>query len=267
MFKIRKPISSEMAKSITLLSVVLLILFYWKISYDQHLLNPKDTTLPTFTQLFDGIKRICTPDSLGKIPLWEDSKATLSRHFLGLSLGVILSIILGLLSGCYAIVEAFFMPIFNFFSKIPTTAMMVVYFVLFGTDLNLFIAIVALGTMPILTQTICQSIQKDVPDHYIEKAYTLGGSSGEVIYNVCFKTILPRIIEAIRLQAGPALILLIAAEVLVADIGFGYRLRMQSRLLNMNVVIVYLIILGMFYVTIDSSLKFLRLKLCAWFGE
>ena len=240
---------------------------YWKISYDQHLVNPKDTTLPTFVQIYDGFIKTTTPDGSGKIWLIEDSKATMSRHALGLSLGILLSLFVGLGAGCFPAVESFTMPVLAFFSKIPPTAMIVVYFVLFGTNFQMFVAVVALGTAPILAQTICQFVQKDVSDHDIDKGYTLGASTGEIIWNIIFKKILPRIIESVRLQAGPALILLIAAEMMVADVGFGYRLRIQSRLLNMNVVFVYLIFLGIFYHAVDWSLRSTRQKICKWFGD
>ena len=40
------------------------------------------------------------------------------------------------------------------------------------------------------------------------------------------------------------MVFLIAAEYVVGDVGIGYRIRIQSRILNMNVVYIYLIILG-----------------------
>jgi ABC-type nitrate/sulfonate/bicarbonate transport system permease component len=264
---IRKPISSRYSLMLSALGVAILALGYWKISYDQHLINPKDTTLPSFSQIYDGLIKVVTPDSSGKIWLYEDAKATMSRHAFGLSLGVLLSLVIGLMAGCFTAFEAFIMPVLAFFSKIPPTAMLVVYFVLFGTDFQMFIAVVALGTAPILAQSICQSVQKDVSECDIDKGYTLGASSAEIIWNIIFKKIMPRFIESVRLQAGPALILLIAAEMMVADIGFGYRLRIQGRLLNMNVVFVYLIFLGIFYHLVDWSLRLSRRKICKWFGD
>jgi NitT/TauT family transport system permease protein len=63
------------------------------------------------------------------------------------------------------------------------------------------------------------------------------------------------------------MVFLIAAEWSASDIGFGYRLRMQSRLLNMNVVYSYLIMLGIFGWLADYGLVRLRRWLCPWFGE
>jgi NitT/TauT family transport system permease protein len=266
-FAIRKPVSWHTKMMFSLFAIQLLLFYYNNMSVEQHVKNPKDTTLPSFTQIVQGAKTITHLDSTGKMWLWEDAKATLLRHFCGLTLGVAISVVLGIAMGCFEIVEAFFGPVLSLFSKIPPTAMMVVYFVLFGTDFTMFIAMVALGTIPILSLTICQFVQKDVSINLIDKAYTQGGSKAEVIYDIVFKSILPRIIEAVRLQAGPALVLLIAAEMLAADVGFGYRLKIQGRLLQMNVVFIYLAILAVSYHIIDLSLRFLRRRLCEWYGD
>ena len=79
--------------------------------------------------------------------------------------------------------------------------------------------------------------------------------------------VLPRLLEAVRLQVGPAMVYLLAAEWNNTDIGFGFRLRVTGRLLQMNVVYVYLVYLGLVGLAIDYSLTFLRRKLCPWFGE
>jgi ABC-type nitrate/sulfonate/bicarbonate transport system permease component len=126
---------------------------------------------------------------------------------------------------------------------------------------------IALGIAPALAQTVHQAAKKDVSDHAIFKAYTLGASHVEAIWNVICRQILPRVIENVRLQVGAAMVFLIAAEMLVADVGFGYRLRLQGRLLNMNVVYSYLIVLGTAGLLIDWSLSTLRRRLCPWFGE
>ena len=63
------------------------------------------------------------------------------------------------------------------------------------------------------------------------------------------------------------MVFLIAAEYVVGDVGFGYRIRMQSRRLNYDVVYIYLIILGASGLTFDWLLNVIRRKLSPWFGE
>lgn len=185
----------------------------------------------------------------------------------GVLVGVMLSLVVGLAMGCFSVAEAFFGPPLSFFAKIPPTAMLAVYYVIFGIKFEFYVAMIALGIFPTLAQSIYQAAKKDVTDHAIYKAYTLGASQLEVIWNVILPQILPRVIENVRLQIGPAMIFLIAAEWANADVGFGYRLRIESRLTRMNVVYIYLAILGLTGFAMDYVLSWLRRKLSPWFGE
>ena len=75
----------------------------------------------------------------------------------------------------------------------------------------------------------------------------------------------PKLLDALRLVIGPALVYLIAAEMVVGDVGFGYRIRLQSKLLNMSVVYPYLALLAAFGFGMDYALKRLQRKLCPWY--
>jgi len=273
---IRQPISPTTKVILGLASVLCLIAGYAWLSHRLRVVNPKNTAMPNLTQFVEGWDRITraprNSEAIGleafrESWLWEDLCATYGRLILGLATGVLLSLVIGIAMGCLTPVEAFFVPPLSFFAKIPPTAMLAVYFVAFGTDIQLFVALIALGIFPTLTQSIYQAAKKDVTSHAIDKAYTLGASHAEVIWNVILRQILPRIIENVRLQVGPAMVFLIAAEWLLTDVGFGYRLRLQSRLLNMNVVYIYLVILGMTGFVFDWLLSVTRRKLSPWFGE
>ena len=229
-----------------------------------------DRAMPTFGSLYrDGLLRVLEPQGLNKDEHWllEDAWATAYRLIAGLLVGVFLSMVIGVLMGSYTWIEAFFLPPLSFLAKIPPTAMLAVFFVLVGTDFKMYVTMIAFGTLPTLAQTVYQSAKKDVPESLVYKAYTLGASHGELIWNVIYKQILPRIIDAIRLQIGPAMVLLVAAEWMVAGEGFGYRLRLFYQRTDMTVVYLYLILLGAAGLAADYFLTWLRRKLCPWFGE
>jgi len=87
----------------------------------------------------------------------------------------------------------------------------------------------------------------------------------EVIWTIIFRYVLPKLIEAVRLVIGPAMVFLIAAEMLVGDVGFGYRIRLQSKLLNMSVVYPYLAMLAAFGFLVDYGLRELQRRICPWY--
>jgi NitT/TauT family transport system permease protein len=260
---IRQPISKKLSLVCILGAIVVILLLYSWLSHRQKVFNPNDTTIPNLFQFVEGLKFVVTPLSNGEILLWNDLRATYFRHFVGIGVGVLLSLFIGIAMGCWPAVESIFRLPIAFLAKIPPTAMIAVYFILFGTDLEMFVAMIALGIFPGLAQSTYLSV-KEVPDDAIYKAYTLGASNYELIWNVIFPQILPRFIEAIRMATGPAMVFLIAAEWMISDVGVGYRLRIQSRLLNMNIVYVYLIVLCLTTYVVDWSLKLLKSKLCPW---
>jgi ABC-type nitrate/sulfonate/bicarbonate transport system permease component len=235
--------------------------------------NPQkeDRTVPSWSMLWnDGFLRSATPQGAferKEIWLLEDFKATGARLLTALLLGVLLSVIVGLAMGCFDPIEAFLMPPFTFFSKVPATAVLPIFFVIVQINFSMFLAIIVFGMLPSLAQAISASARKDVPDELVFKAYTLGASQFELIWNVIFKQVLPRVLDAARLQIGPALVLLVAAEWMVAGEGIGYRLRLFYQRTDMTVVFVYVFILGIVGLSTDYLLIWLRRRLCPWFGD
>ena len=132
---IRGPISQAKAILLASLSVALLLLGYTWVSHRQHQINPKDTTIPSWGQLADGVKKFTRPDRKEERWIVEDSIATGRRFFYGIGLGVVCGFVLGMLMGCFSPLEAFLQPLIALLAKVPQTAALAVYFVVFGTCL------------------------------------------------------------------------------------------------------------------------------------
>jgi NitT/TauT family transport system permease protein len=287
MARIRQPISQYWKWVLGVVGIVALCLVYGSLSHRQHKRNPKDTTIPNMRQLGSGFVEMATPrdnplkaafgvdegeeeswwDKLWTTWIVQDGYATYSRLFKGLAWGCLISVLIGLLMGCYEWIAAIFLPPLSFLSKVPGTAMLAVFFVLVGTGEIMFIAMIGFGLLPTLTQSIYLSAKNELHDEEINKAYTLGASHFEVIWNVVLRQIVPNIIDSIRLQIGPSMVYLIAAEMLVGQVGMGYQIRMQQRLMNMAVVYDYLIILGGTGLLIDRGMNLLRERLCPWYEK
>jgi NitT/TauT family transport system permease protein len=268
---IRRPIPMWLFFTLAAAGIGVATLTYAGLSIKQTRTNPSQNVIPGIKGLSKGLAEISKARGSEKKPkpswIVTDAKATYWRLLLGLTSGTVASILVGLAMGAYPAAEAFFSPVINFMAKIPPTAMLAVYMVVFGTKLEMYVALVAFGIFFTMVQSIYQSVKKDVAADHIDKAYTIGASELEVITEVIWQQVLPRVIENIRLHLGPAMVFLIAAEMLFASEGFGYTIRQQSRLVNMNVVYIYLAILGLSGLLIDALLVRLRRWLCPWFGE
>lgn len=246
--------------------LVLLAVYAW-LTHRQHALNPADTTIPTFSQLWDGVKQMTLPHPrTGERWLFEDSLATLYRLFCGLFWGILGGFAVGLMMGCFGVVEAVLGPPIKLFAKVPPTAALAVFFVLTNTDHQMYIAMIAFGVLPVLAQSVYLAVC-EVPQELIDKSYTIGASHAEVVWCVLVRHILPKLLDAIRLQIGPAMVYLIAAEMVFGDVGFGYRIRLQQKLLNMSVVYPYLVLLACFGFFMDYILSLAQRTLCPWYAR
>lgn len=268
---IRQPISKWLFFTLAAAGIMIAALVYSGLSIRQTRINETQGVLPGVKGFVKGFAEIIEPRGRENNPkpswLYTDLKATYWRLFLGLGMGTLVSILVGVAMGAYTAAESFFSPVVTFMAKIPPTAMLAVYMVVFGTHLEMYVSLVAFGVFFTMVQSIYQSVKKDVAADHINKAYTLGASELEVILEVIWKQVLPRVIDNLRLHIGPAMVFLIAAEMLFASEGFGYTIRQQSRLINMNVVYIYLTILGLSGILFDWILVHFRRWLCPWFGD
>ena len=263
---IRQPISTRRRVALAALSVLVLVAGYWLLAYRQHVRNPDDQTIPTFAQLAEGVRTAFQVNPrTGERWVLVDAAATFKRLFIGLAVGVAAAVLIGLAMGCYTPVESFLQSPLTILAKVPPTAALAVFFVMVGTDTEMYVTMIAFGVLPTLAQAIYLAV-RDVPMENIDKALTLGASPGEVPLTVVLPQILPKVIDALRLQIGPALVYLIAAEMVCGDIGFGYRIRLQSRLLNMSLVYPYLAMLAAFGFLMDGGLRMLVRRCCPWYA-
>jgi NitT/TauT family transport system permease protein len=262
---IRKPLRARWAAAIGLFSVAALLAAYTLLAHWQHRRNPEDTTIPTWSQLADGVRKAGEVNSKsGERWIVADARATAWRLFWGLACGVLGAVVLGLAMGCFTRIEALLAPPLSLLAKVPPTAALAVFFVLVGTETEMYVAMIAFGVLPVLAQSVYLAV-RDVPDEMLYKAATLGASAPELIVNVILPSILPKLLDAVRLQIGPAVVYLIAAEMVVGDVGFGYRIRLQSRLLNMSVVYPYLAALAGFGYAMDATLRRIQRAACPWY--
>jgi NitT/TauT family transport system permease protein len=179
--------------------------------------------------------------------------------------GVVGAVILGVFMGCFPRIEAFFLPPLSLLAKVPPTAALAVFFVACGTGWKLYVAMIAFGILPALAQSIYLGV-REVPIELINKARTLGASKCELIWNVVVRYVMPKVIDAIRLQIGPAVVYLIAAEMVLGHEGFGYRIRLEFKKLNMNVVYPYLVFLAITTYAIDYSMRIFQRFAFSWYA-
>ena len=263
-----KPFSMKAKIFLTVVSVAAVVFGYAHLSRRATEKNPNQTTIPGLHKQLEGVKELCMQQENEGNVRWivEDSKATFERLGYGLLWGVCFSLLIGMGMGCSRIIEGLFWLPLSVFAQVPATAMMALFYVIFGLGLKMFSGMICYGILPPLAQTIYLAV-KDVHQDQIFKAQTLGASTGEIVWVVIFKQIIPKIINSIRITFPLAFLCLIAAEYANAGVGFGYRIRVAAKQLQNHRVIPLLILLGLIGILVTIILKKLPLLTSKWYEE
>lgn len=262
---IREPVSVKAKIILSIASVSVFVGAYSYLSYKQHQKNPRDTTIPTYSQLKEGVKKLIQVNEREEVRyIVVDSKATLIRFFAGMIVSVGIALALGFVIGCFKHLEAFSNPILGLMAAVPPTAALAVFFVVLGIELSFFIAVIAVGVVPAVSRTIVLAID-EIPAELLFKTQTLRASPAEMIWNVIVKICLPKVLDTIRLQIYPAMVYLIAAEMVCGGVGWGYRIRISYRRLDMSVVYPCLLLIAAFSIGIDLFMRAVNKGWCPWY--
>ena len=132
-----------------------------------------------------------------------------------------------------------------------------------GLGIATCIALIVIGVAPILTRDLALAAEA-LPREQIVKAETLSASTWLIAIRVVLPQILPRLIDSLRLQLGPAFLFLIAAEAISAESGLGYRIFLVRRYLSMDVIFPYVVWITVLAVAMDLALTQVRRRAFPW---
>ena len=105
------------------------------------------------------------------------------RVILGFLLATVVGVPLGILCGCFAPVQAFFLPLTVFGRNIPLAALIPLTFFVFGIGEIQKVLFIFIACVMFITWDTATSI-RDVSQRYVDTAYTLGASRYQVIVKV-----------------------------------------------------------------------------------
>jgi NitT/TauT family transport system permease protein len=230
--------------------------------------NPNDKLLPSFAAMGEAMYHYALqPDPrTGQYLLWSDTAASLSRLLVGLAISAVFALVVGILIGLLPIMGAMFGPFVAVLSMVPPLALLPILFIVMGLGEASKITLIVIGTALKLIRDIALRVG-DIPREQLIKAQTLGASTAQIASRIVLPQILPRLIDAVRLEIGPAWLFLIAAEAIAADSGLGYRIFLVRRYLSMDVILPYVAWITLLAFLMDLSLRLLQRRAYPWFAQ
>jgi NitT/TauT family transport system permease protein len=185
--------------------------------------------------------------------LFNDTVASLFRVTTGFLLAVVLGTPLGLWLGSQARARAAFLPALNFFRNLSPLAWIPFAILWFGIgDVPAVFLIFMASFFPVVLATM--AAYASIPSVYFRVAENYGFRNSSLLLEVTLPAIMPQVITALRVTAGLAWLVVVAAEMIAGRDGLGFAIWDARNGLRMDLLVVGMIVIGIIGVVIDRVL-------------
>jgi NitT/TauT family transport system permease protein len=230
--------------------------------------NPNDKLLPALPTMVQAVRHMAFEVDVrtGTILMLSDTIASLGRLASALAISTAAALVFGIVLGLLPSANALLASFVGVASMVPPLALLPILFIVMGLGESSKIALIVIGTLPCIIRDLTMKVL-ELPREQFIKAQTLGASTWQLALRVVLPQILPRLIDSLRLQLGPAWLFLIAAEAIASDSGLGYRIFLVRRYLAMDVIIPYVIWITCLAFLMDAALRLIQRKSFPWFAS
>jgi NitT/TauT family transport system permease protein len=181
----------------------------------------------------------------------------------GFSLGALMGLITGTLTGWYQRCNFWIGPVLKIIGPIPATAWLPIAMVAFPTSFSASVFLIALAVwFPVTVMT--SSGIANVSKSYFEVARTLGGDQKYMILKVAIPAAMPMIFIGLFMGMGASFLTLIAAEMLGVKAGLGWYINWAQGWAEYHKVYTALILIAVIFSGMIALLFKLRDKLLVW---
>ena len=207
LFALRGSIPTWLGVLASLLCILLLLLLWtWATAGIPEERIISRAVMPSPSEMVDSFKELWFDRALTR-----NLFVTLKRVLLGFSLAALIGIPLGILSGCFAILQSFLLPLTIFGRNIPLAALIPLTFVAFGIGETQKIMFIFIALVMFIVSDTATAI-RDVEERYVDTAWTLGARKLQIITKVLTPLAMPSVFNSLRLLFGLAFGYIMLAE-------------------------------------------------------
>jgi len=218
---------------------------------------PGNFLLPPFSEVVAEFYHLSASGVLG-----ENFLSSLIRVLIGFCAGSIAGIVIGTVMGWNKVADRALNPLISLFYPIPTLGWIPLLMLWIGINEMLPITLIFICSFfPVLYNTVTGI--KNVDRDYIKAARSLGASDMKVLTTVVMPLALPNIFTGLRLEAGMAWRVIIAAEMVAIPTGIGALLMRAESLIRIDIIIVCLIVLAIMCLIFERFFAYLENRITA----
>lgn len=237
------------------ITTIALLVGLWIVATELRWVTP--LFLPTPQNLWVAVQNLA-------INLPGDLFASLfGRIIPGFLIGATSGILIGVFMAMNRTGYAIFQPIVEILRPLPPLALIPLLILWLGIGYPTQILLIAYGVFIIMVINSYEAV-RNVPPIYIHAAITLGADPRQIFRRVIIPSIVPDITAGIRVSAAASFGYCVAAELMGAMTGLGYRLVLARRYLLTENIIVILIVIAMLSFTLDYGVRRADLALTSW---
>lgn len=234
----------------------LVLLIIWQLSIE--IFNINQVLFPSPIEVFSSFK-----DSK---EIWSDIIISIIRLLIGSIIGIIAAIIYGILTGHISVLQNTFGQISNFLRFIPPLAIIPLFLVWFGIGEFSKISLLA-WTCFFPTWISVHNGVKNLEKRYLLVAKSINLDKFTFFKEIIFKGSMNYILTGARVGVGFAFSVLVAAEMLGASAGMGYRIFFLQSVYRIDRMVGYILVLGIIGLIFDRLFLLLSKKVTPWKDE
>lgn len=194
--------------------------------------------------------------------LGENFLSSLVRVLIGFAAGSIAGILVGTVMGWKDIAHKALNPLVSIIYPIPALGWLPLLMLWIGINEMLPIAIIFICSFfPVCYNTVTGV--RNVDRDYIQTARTLGASEIRILTTVVMPLALPNIFTGLKLEAGMAWRVIIAAEMVAIPTGIGALMMKAESLIRIDIIIVCLIVLAVMCLSFEKFFAFVEERVTA----
>ena len=214
--------------------------------------------LPAPTAIISALLQMIADGEIG-----VSLAASLYRILSGFFIGSLVGLAVGLVTGTSALMDKIGTPIVNAIYPIPKIALLPLFILWLGIGELSKVTIIALGVFfPVAMNTY--SGVKNVDTLLLKVAASFNASWWMTMKSVVLPNALPMIFAGLRLAAGTSLLLLVAAEMIAAQVGIGTLILHYGDLMITDRLMAGVIVLSLLGLVFNLILQFLERKAIPW---
>lgn len=175
-------------------------------------------------------------------------------------LSVVAAVPIGIWMSSYRIVGALVEPIVDFIRYLPVPALVPLLIIWFGIGEASKVAVLWMGTFFQLVLLIADDAKR-IPREFVETGYTLGAKPRQITRSIVLPSMLPTMVDNLRITLGWCWTWIIVAEIVAANSGIGHYIWSMRRFLKTPEVMAGILVVGIIGLLTDQAVRIAHRRL------